>query len=68
MNLQEVRHAKQNLELAKQAFENKKQGALENARLTHQLYMKEQQYSQALFKERNCKGFLSRLAAHIENS
>ena len=68
MNMQEVRHAKQNLDMAKQQFDNRKKSTLENAKLTHQLYMKEQQYSQALFKERNSKGFLSRLASHIENS
>ena len=62
-----MQHAKDKLEHSRQLFNEEKNNALTNGKLTHQLYMNEQRYNQALFKERNSRGFLSTLAASIEN-
>lgn len=75
MNLQEVRHQKQDLDRMKQFldqekshFTDNKSSVMDNAKLTHQLYMNEQRYTEALKRAQSSGGFLSRLARGIEES
>ncbi len=73
MNLQEVRHQKSELEQSrhlfqadKSSFNQHKSDTLQNAQLTHRMYMKEQQHFLALQKAQNSGGWLSRWAKRIE--
>ena len=75
MNLQEVRHQKQDLDRMKQFvdqekshFSDHKSSVLDNARLTHQLYMNEQRYVEAIKRAESSNGFLTRIAKGIEHS
>ncbi len=73
MNLQEVRHQKQDLDRMKQfldqeksQFNDRKTEVMDNARLTHQLYMTEHRYTEALKKAQSSQGFLTRIAKAAE--
>lgn len=75
MNLQEVRHQKQDLDRMKQFvdqekshFSDHKSNVMDNARLTHQLYMNEQRYVEAIKRAESSNGFLTRIAKGIEQS
>lgn len=69
MNLQEVRHQKQDLDRMKQFldqekshFSENKSNVMDNARLTHQLYMNEQRYHETLKKVQSSQSFLGKIA------
>jgi hypothetical protein len=69
MNLQEVRHQKQDLDRMKQFldqekshFSENKTNVMDNARLTHQLYMNEQRYHETLKKVQSSQSFLGKIA------
>ncbi len=73
MNLQEVRHQKQDLDRMKQFldqekshFSDSKSSVMDNARLTHQLYMNEHRYNETLKKVQSSQGFLTRIAKVAE--
>ena len=73
MNLQKVRHQKQDLDRMKQFldqekshFADNKSNVMDNARLTHQLYMNEQRYVEAIKKAESSNGFLTRIAKAAE--
>lgn len=73
MNLQEIKHQKNDLSRTRQllsqeksAFNQEKRNVLENAKLTHQSYMTEQQHFIALQKAQSSGGWLSQMAKSIE--
>ena len=62
MNLQEVRHQKQDFERLQQFANQSINDKVENSRLHHQLYMNEHRFMDALKKAQNSQSLLGKLA------